>query len=183
MEEEEVVLLNGGAGQGLNPNVYLVGLESPLWGAVGCSRTERDIQGVSTTEGLGGVRVPWGVGLVYPDCSPGGSLGGVQLGLRKEHLVTITSRCLLLNYDKSYGPRSPRCPYKHYVLLNMHNINGMYTNADRIHRSVPSLSSLSTMALEALKMLIRFLGTIPIHDPHGIYIIVSCLIFEKFLYV
>jgi hypothetical protein len=30
-----VVLLNGGAGQGLNPNVYLVGLESPLWGCCG----------------------------------------------------------------------------------------------------------------------------------------------------
>jgi hypothetical protein len=35
MEVEEVVLLNGGAGQGLNPNVYLVGLEPPLWGRGG----------------------------------------------------------------------------------------------------------------------------------------------------
>jgi hypothetical protein len=61
--------------------------------------------------------------------------------------------------------------YNNSNVLNMRNINGMHTNADRIHRSVPSLSSLSTMALEALNMLIRFLGTIPVHDPQGIYII------------
>jgi hypothetical protein len=44
MEEEEVVLLNGGAGQGLNPNVYLVGLESPLWVAHGRSGTSKEFR-------------------------------------------------------------------------------------------------------------------------------------------
>ena len=72
MEEEEVVLLNGGAGQGLNPNVYLVGLEPPLWGRDGlqCSLLWRSVvpclfQGFKQRGGkrrLGGVTVPrkWG---------------------------------------------------------------------------------------------------------------------------